>query len=32
MTVEELLLVVAGTRTLPVSVEELLNEMVEKND
>ena len=32
MTVEELLLVVSGTRTLPVSVEELLIEMVEKND
>ena len=32
MTVEELLLVVAGTGTLPVSVEELLNRMVEAND
>ena len=32
MTVEELLLVVGGTGTLPVSVEELLNRMVEKDD
>ena len=32
MTVEELLLVVGGTGTLPVSVEELLNKVVEKDD
>ena len=32
MTIEELLLVVAGTGTLPVSVEELLIKMVEEND
>ena len=32
MTVEELLLVVGGTGTLPVSVEELLKGMVEKDD